>query len=441
MKFSGERFISNQTIPEITADMSYEHWHRYFYASIFAKDKVVLDIASGEGYGSYLLSKTASNVTGVDIDEESIRFAKKTYINKNLEFIVGSAASIPIEGEKIFDVITSFETIEHITEELQRLFLGEVKRLLKDNGIFVVSTPNKLTFSDIPKLNNEYRNNEFHIKELYVPEFNMLLKNYFSHVSMLGQKIFASSYIWPEETHKDTQLAEFLVEHTEAGFALSDKKKESLFAIALCSNHAIKEQSSSLLVDLANQYLNGLTKRINNETMDSRLFIDAGEGYTQQTSISMTIGKCFDDLVFDLSNYQSISSLRFDPYEGHWGHVKLTKVSYKVRGQAEQDLLLESVTSNGVFREDGATYFETFDPMFFLPLSGALEYVSISGYSKLLSIEEAESALQLKNRELQSIYNSEMWKMFVMLKMLANKTKLVYPAKWVLRLYRKFTGE
>ena len=51
------------------ASIGYEHLHRYAYATQFVKNKRVLDLASGEGYGSYLLAKTAKSVTGIDIDE------------------------------------------------------------------------------------------------------------------------------------------------------------------------------------------------------------------------------------------------------------------------------------------------------------------------------------------------------------------------------------
>ena len=52
LEFTGERYI-----PDLKeAQISYEHWHRYLYASYFVKDKVVLDIACGEGYGSDFLS-------------------------------------------------------------------------------------------------------------------------------------------------------------------------------------------------------------------------------------------------------------------------------------------------------------------------------------------------------------------------------------------------
>ncbi len=144
MKFTGERYLPETVSPEI----SYEHWHRYLFANQYIKGKVILDIACGEGYGSNFLSETAKKVLGVDISEESIIHASSKYLKDNLEFRQGSASSVPIKGKSIFDVIISFETIEHISEVDQGLFLNEVKRLLKPQGIFLVSTPNKFLYSD-----------------------------------------------------------------------------------------------------------------------------------------------------------------------------------------------------------------------------------------------------------------------------------------------------
>jgi ubiquinone/menaquinone biosynthesis C-methylase UbiE len=132
MEFTGERFLSNISQFEI----SYEHWHRYLYASNFVKNRVVLDIACGEGYGSYLLSKQAKSVVGVDIDSMTIEYAKNNYITSNLSFITGSASKIPISDHHCFDIIVSFETIEHLSEEDQFEFLSEIKRLLKKRWNF-----------------------------------------------------------------------------------------------------------------------------------------------------------------------------------------------------------------------------------------------------------------------------------------------------------------
>src|SRR4051794_2145266 len=125
MQFTGERYV-----PVIEdAEISYEHWHRYLYASRFVAGKTVLDIASGEGFGSEYLARSAGRVVGVDVDPEAVRHAASKYIRPNLEFRLGSAELIPLEGNQVLDVVVSFETIEHIWEQQQVQFLNEVKRL------------------------------------------------------------------------------------------------------------------------------------------------------------------------------------------------------------------------------------------------------------------------------------------------------------------------
>ena len=76
-----------------------EHLHRYALVRDLVKEKIVLDIASGEGYGSNLLAKTASQVFGVDICEETINNAKGRYIAGNLKFAQGDITSIPFQAD------------------------------------------------------------------------------------------------------------------------------------------------------------------------------------------------------------------------------------------------------------------------------------------------------------------------------------------------------
>ena len=97
--FSGERYV-----PEVHGQIEIEHLHRYALAIEIAKDKDVLDIASGEGYGSHLLSSVARSVIGVDISRETIEHSRKKYEKNNLIFKVGSACKIPLEDSSV-DVI------------------------------------------------------------------------------------------------------------------------------------------------------------------------------------------------------------------------------------------------------------------------------------------------------------------------------------------------
>ena len=168
LEWTGERYLPWLDDPSI----GYEHLHRYAYATQFAANKKVLDLACGEGYGSRLLARSAESVVGIDIDEDAIRHASNKYIKSNLKFKKGSITDIPIEGRAIFDVIVCFEAIEHI-EDHEKL-LKEVKRLLTPDGLLVVSTPNKWAYSDEPKYENP-----FHVHELYLDEFTELFREIF----------------------------------------------------------------------------------------------------------------------------------------------------------------------------------------------------------------------------------------------------------------------
>jgi ubiquinone/menaquinone biosynthesis C-methylase UbiE len=175
-------------------DNTVEHLHRYAMVIEFVKDKTVLDIASGEGYGSNLLSKYAAKVFGVDIDKLSIELAKEKYKAQNLEFKIGPADAIPLANGSI-DVVVSFETLEH--HDKHEEMMGEIKRVLKPGGILIMSTPDKKYYSD----ESEYKN-PFHIKELYRTEFKELISRHFNYSEFYFQKMFNGSLIIPEKINQ-----------------------------------------------------------------------------------------------------------------------------------------------------------------------------------------------------------------------------------------------
>ena len=184
--WTGERletFINNQH--------AIEHLHRYAIALGLCSEKVVLDIACGEGYGSNLLSHNATKVYGVDIDGESINAAKKKYLKANIEFLQGSTSKIPLEENSV-DVVVSFETLEHHDEHIQMML--EVKRVLKSDGMFIISTPDKKYYSD--EINYK---NPFHLKELYFQDFKNLLSENFKYCSFFYQNMFSGSLVIPEK--------------------------------------------------------------------------------------------------------------------------------------------------------------------------------------------------------------------------------------------------
>ncbi len=176
LEFTGERFT-----PECVREIWYEHFHRYAFAKNLVANKQVLDAACGEGYGSSLLAAYAKNVEGVDIDEKSIAHATSRYPQKNTNFQQASVTQLPFSDNQ-FDVIVSFETLEHLAEQEQ--MLAEFNRVLKEDGIIIISTPDKKHYSDEQDFSNE-----FHVKELYKQEFKTLLDKHWQHQSWYAQSL------------------------------------------------------------------------------------------------------------------------------------------------------------------------------------------------------------------------------------------------------------
>lgn len=184
MEFTGERYV-----PAVRGQVKYEHLHRYALSLELVVGKTVLDLAAGEGYGAAILAQTAASVTGVDVDPAAVEHARYKYYYPNLNFLVGRCESVPLPDASV-DVVTSFETIEHHDKHEEMML--EIKRVLKPGGILIISSPNRLTYSDEPGYSNP-----FHLKELYYDELRDLLGKHFRHQRAYGQQLAAGSFIFP----------------------------------------------------------------------------------------------------------------------------------------------------------------------------------------------------------------------------------------------------
>ena len=246
-KFTGERLETH-----IHNGNAINHLHRYALASNYIKNKIVLDIASGEGYGSNLMSEYAEFVYGVDIDRETIENAQAKYKNKNIKFYEGSTSKIPLENKTI-DVVISFETIEH--HDKHEEMLDEIKRVLKPNGLLIISTPDKYFYSD----KRNYKN-EFHVKELYKNEFIDLINNYFNNYQLLLQSYLnGSSLIFEESIRENIEFYKGNYVRLESSFS------NPHFLISICSNTNFKRQNSSIfegsmIMKSSNEYENLINK-------------------------------------------------------------------------------------------------------------------------------------------------------------------------------------
>ena len=135
-----------------------------------------------------------------------------------------------IPGQHLFDVIVSFETLEHIAADAQQRFAAEIKRLLKPDGRLLISTPNRLIYTD----KNQHQN-PFHLHEFSPDEFTAFLGHYFSDIRILCQRVYPGSYIW-DETGPTAHCAEYQLDLADGELQpVFADNKEKLYLIALCS--------------------------------------------------------------------------------------------------------------------------------------------------------------------------------------------------------------
>lgn len=187
-QFTGERYL-----PGVVGEIAYEHCHRYAFARRFVAGRRVLDAACGEGYGAALLAATARSIVGVDIEPSVIGAASDKYrAHGNLSFATASVTRLPIPDASI-DVVVSFETIEHLAADDQRLMLSEFDRVLAPNGVVILSSPNRPEYSDARNYANP-----FHLCELDRDELAQRLDARFAARRWFAQRRYLGSAIWSQ---------------------------------------------------------------------------------------------------------------------------------------------------------------------------------------------------------------------------------------------------
>jgi 2-polyprenyl-3-methyl-5-hydroxy-6-metoxy-1,4-benzoquinol methylase len=206
------------------------HWQRYLLAGRLAAGKRVLDVASGEGYGADHLAAFAERVCGVDLDALAVKQALAKYRRPNLSFQQGSADRLPFAAGT-FDLVTSFETIEHLVPEDHERFVAEVTRVLEPGGLLLISTPNKRRTEKFAE------KNPYHLKEFYPEEFTSLLRRHFKHVTCWVQEINLAVFSWSPDREFPRGAPWISIRWNDglyqpSGGAMGD----FLYVVALCSD-------------------------------------------------------------------------------------------------------------------------------------------------------------------------------------------------------------
>ena len=216
-EFTGERVIPGQ----VDVDLLNEHMARYHFAVRLARGKRVLDAGCGAGYGSAELADVAESVTAIDIAPEAVEYARAHYALPNLAFEQASCIELPF-ADGAFDLVVAFEVIEHL--ENWRGFLLEVRRVLAPSGQLIVSTPNRLYYTES---RGPHGANPFHVHEFDFDEFTRELREFFPHVSVFLENHIEGVTFQPHEAGHTVEV------RVDAAEPVPD---ESHFFIAVCAH-------------------------------------------------------------------------------------------------------------------------------------------------------------------------------------------------------------
>jgi 2-polyprenyl-3-methyl-5-hydroxy-6-metoxy-1,4-benzoquinol methylase len=139
--------------------MGLHHLQRYEFAARFTEGKAVLDVACGNGYGSFALKNLgAQSVKGVDLDPKAIEYAESHYSAPGVVFECMDCLEVPAIPCG-YETVVTFETIEHLDKPDR--FVRKLHELISPNGRLILSAPNTLRYqrADNP-IDNPYHRNE-----------------------------------------------------------------------------------------------------------------------------------------------------------------------------------------------------------------------------------------------------------------------------------------
>ena len=175
------------------------HLSIYRFALQFIQGAVVLDMGSGAGYGSaYLAESGAAFVEGVDVSDEAVAFSQHHFVLDNLHYQVMDLQHAVGFKDKVFDIVFSSNTFEHVPNVLASL--REAWRLMKPGGCFILAVP-PITDESLKKMNVS---NPYHLHIWSPRQWYHILGLFFNEVQPYTH-VFAKSeslpdFAAPEET-------------------------------------------------------------------------------------------------------------------------------------------------------------------------------------------------------------------------------------------------
>jgi SAM-dependent methyltransferase len=267
-EWTGERFV-----PSLDGEIELEHVHRYLFALQFCEARDVLDIASGEGYGSWLLAQVARSVVGVDVDKDTIKHAIEAYAGERLKYRRGKCAAIPLGAQSV-DVVVSFETLEHVIEH--EAFFSEIKRVLRPGGILVMSTPDLRFYRA-----RSSHLNEFHLREITFAGFRSLCARFFKNADYGLQRSSFRSVLEPKGSKAEPAIGPTTFERVGPGaYREASKDARGVYAVCVASDQHLPAIRWGTLED-SSLYSRLLEQQACVEAERARLAGELGEHHAQ----------------------------------------------------------------------------------------------------------------------------------------------------------------